>query len=375
MPRIHILRPGKFRALNGREVDLTSEDMKRIAAGYERNTAPLIVGHKDDPEDPAHGWAASLSADARGLWAEVPRLTNEMREWIREGRYRRVSAKLRRKAAGWGVAHIGMLGARAPAVSGLDPVELAADDDPGDVLIAEVELAAPSTTQTQHATDDDDHGVARVLARALDFVLGRNDSGGAGAATLSAATDEGGPSMTTSTPSASRQGDDELKAELAAEREAREALQKEVTELKLARKRSEASDAVKTAVEAGRLLPRDEEPMTALLAALPDVQVDGEPLTVELASADEGGEDRTLSGAEYLGDLLGRLPVQVPQGEVSGAPAGNGSAARLGTPPTEAALAAGRISDRAKELMRKDRDLSLADAQVQAAVELAGPVS
>ncbi|MXX62994.1 MAG: hypothetical protein F4112_16025 [Holophagales bacterium] len=373
MARIHILRPGKFRDLKGREVNLTQQDMERMAAGYERNSAPVIVGHKDDPEDPAHGWAASLSADARGLWAEVPRLTKQMREWISEGRYRKVSAKLLRKAGGWGVAHIGMLGARQPAVSGLDPVELAAGDEPGDVIFGEVELAALSAGK--HETDDDDEnngngGALALASRALN--LARDVLSGRGVAEPPDET--GGSRMTDTGTSAGRQGDD-LKAQLAAEREAREALQKEVDELKLARKRSKASGAVKAAVKAGRLLPRDEEPMTALLAALADVEVDGEPFTVELAAAGDDGEDRTLSGAEYLGDLLGRLAVNVPQGEISGRAPGEVSSPTLAAPPSEAILARQKVADRAQALMRENKDLSLADAQVQAAVELAGPAS
>ncbi len=310
MPRIHILRPGKFRDCKGRTVELSGADLRQIADRYERNAAPVIVGHDPDTGDPAHGWAASLSADSRGLWAEVPRLTPQMKNWIAEGRYRRVSSRLVRKAGAWALDHIGMLGARTPAVSGLDPVELAGELDPGDVLITEVELAAPSTDESGY----EPQGVARVLARALDYVLGRNDSAG-GELPASA---EGGSRMTNSGSAGGRRQDDRLAAELAAERERTEALERRLAAMETEARRTSAGATVKRAVEAGRLLPRDEAPMTALLAALTEVAVDGEPLTVELAAEDEGGEDRTLSGAAYIGDLLGRIPVQVPLGELSG---------------------------------------------------------
>lgn len=373
MARIHILRPGKFRDLKGREVNLTAQDMEAIAAGYERNSAPVIVGHKDDPEDPAHGWAASLSADGRGLWAEVPRLTKQMREWISEGRYRKVSAKLLRKAKGWGVAHIGMLGARQPAVSGLDPVELAAGDEPGDVIFAEVELAAPSAQQAQ--TDANDGGVVALATRAINLAREalsgrRNDDPPASRETGGG---EGGSQMSDEGTSGGRQGGDGGQASELAEQRIAD-LEKRLAASEARERRASANATVKAAVDAGRLLPRDEEPMTAVLAALADVQVDGEPLQVELASADEDGEPRELSAYEYVADYLDRAGVQVPQGEVSGA-TGGVSRPTLGAQPTEAQLSAEKISERARKLMRENEGMSLADAQVQASIELAGPLS
>lgn len=372
MARIHILRPGKFRDLKGREVNLTQQDMERMAAGYERNSAPVIVGHRDAPEDPAHGWARSLSADARGLWAEVPRLTAQMKGWIKEGRYKKVSAKILRGADGWGVRHIGMLGARQPAVSGLDPVELAAGDEPGDVIFGEVELAAPSgETKEPEASG----GVLSLASRAIDLardVLSgrRNDDPPSSRETGGG---EGGSQMSDEGTSGGRQGGDGGQASELAEQRIAD-LEKRLAASEARERRASANATVKSAVDAGRLLPRDEEPMTAVLAALADVQVDGEPLQVELASADEDGEPRELSAYDYVADYLDRAGVQVPQGEVSGA-TGAVSRPALGAQPTEAELSAKQISDRAQKLMRENEGMSLADAQVQASIELAGPLS
>ena len=372
MPRLHILRPGRFQDCRGREVNFTARELEQIARDYKPHSAPLIVGHAPSTKDPAHGWAASLSADDRGLHAHVPRVTPEMKAANREGRYRRCSSRLVREASGWRLDHIGMLGARTPAVSGLDPVELAGELDPEDVVITEVELAAPSaggTTQDIEELIGPQSVTARAVAWARELVLGTKEP--STQASLAAEGDE----MTNSQPAASRQGDNELKAELAAEREARKALETQVQELVLGQRRSNASTAVKAAVEAGRLLPRDEAPMTAVLAALADVTTDGEAFTVELAAESADGAARELSGAEYLGDLLGRLPVQVPQGELAGPMSGE-MPQRPSPAPANTAVDRQRLKLHQRAVsLAAEKEIEYSDAVVAAAIELAGSVS
>ena len=369
MPNIHILRPGTFQDANGVEVRITEADIEQIARDYRPHSAPLIVGHSPATADPAHGWAASLSADARGLHAAVPRVTPEMERANREGRYRRCSSRLVRDGDGWRLDHIGMLGARTPAVSGLDPVELAAGDDPGDVVIAELELAAHPSDET-----DEMHWVARWLRRVL------GPAGDAADTTEAALAADGGSNMTESRSGADRRTDPKTNASESAERV--RALESQVTELRtaLAAQRQAATlaaaqSAVHGAVEAGRLLPRDEAPMTAVLAALETVHVDGEPLAVELA-AEDGGEATNLSAADYLRGLLGRLPVQVPQGEIAGSAAGIREPRGAAPDGAGAArLSQRRIDRRARELILAKPDLSYGDAAQAAAVELAGAAS
>lgn len=356
MPRIHILRPGKFRSCNGREVEFDAGDLRDIAADYERNTAPVIVGHDPGTGDPAHGWAASLSATARGLFAEVPKLTRQMREWIDEGKYRRVSARLVRKAGRWSLDHIGMLGARTPAVSGLDPVELAAGADPADVVVAEIELADGGKNEGL---------VARTLARALDFVLSRNEEPPARTALA-----EGGKMADSKSGAGTRRGDD-LEARLAAERKRSEELEERLAAVELAAVRSKAAATVKAAVDAGRLTPRWQEPFTALLCALSSL--DGE--TVDLAAASESGEAVELSLAACFAEYLDRKAVEVPQGDLAG-PARGEMATRPSPSPldSDAARERRQLHDRAVALA-DEKDIPYADAVVAASIELAGAVS
>ena len=365
MPRIHILKPGAFRDCKGKAVNITAADCRQIARDYRSNTAPLIVGHSPPTDAPAHGWATNLSVGDRGLFADLSHVSPEMQRANAEKRYTRCSSRLVRNGSGWRLSHIGMLGAREPAVPDLDQVELAAgDDDPGDVVIAEaVDLA----TEEQ---ETDENGGALTLAtravnlarEALDAVRGRGAAGGG-------STSTGDDDMTNQSTSAGRQGDTELAAQLEAERERSKKLEERLAAVELASKRSDASASVTAAVDAGRLLPRDAEPMTALLAAAEDLTVAGEPLTVELAAAGDDDESRSLSASDYLSEFLGRLPVQVLQGEVSGREPGTVELAGPGAPTNR------DVDRRARELQSKDSKLGYGAAAVQAARELEGRAS
>lgn len=377
MPRIHILRPGSFRDCTGKRVDLSQADLQQIARDYAPGTAPLITGHRQLTTDPAHGWIRSLSVNDRGMFADVDQVSPEMKRANAAGRYKRCSAQLLGRPGQRTLGHVGMLGARRPAVSGLDEValaEFAGDEEPENVVVTEIELAAEGHDEnngTSGALSLADRAV-NLAREALDAIRGRGAAGG-GAAAGGSPPSNGGDDMTNANSAGDRQRNndelDALKADLAEERKAREASEKRLAAIELARKRDTAKSAVQAAVDAGRLLPRDAEPMTALLAAVGDLpEVDGEPFTVNLAAADDDGEAQDLSGPDYLTDFLGRLPVQVPQGELSGRETGSVELASVGRAPSDDR----RIAARAREIQAKDPKTGFRDAAVQAARELHG---
>ncbi len=137
MTRIHILKPGTFRDMNGNPVSFSASDIASIAKSYDPklSPAPIVVGHPA-VDDPAYGWASSLSADAEGLHAEAEDVDPAFADIVRKGRYRTVSGSFYRpdapnnpKPGEWYLRHIGFLGAQAPAVKGLKRAELAGADE------------------------------------------------------------------------------------------------------------------------------------------------------------------------------------------------------------------------------------------------------
>lgn len=143
---IEVFRPGTFTAMGGQTVSYSGQDLTAIADAYDPAAAPapVVIGHPAT-DAPAFAWIESLRYDGEAgrLIATVGDVVAEFAEALREKRYRTVSMALFRpdapnnpKPGAWYAKHLGFLGAAAPAVSGLKPVELAGDDEAVCVLFA-----------------------------------------------------------------------------------------------------------------------------------------------------------------------------------------------------------------------------------------------
>lgn len=150
MTRIHLLKPGTFRDMNGADVRFTAADIAAIAKSYDPqlSPAPIVIGHPR-LDDPAYGWTSGLTADDDGLHADAEDVDPAFADLVRAGRYRTVSGSFYRpdapgnpKPGGWYLRHIGFLGAQPPAVKGLKRAQLAAAND--GVTTVEFSAAADS---------------------------------------------------------------------------------------------------------------------------------------------------------------------------------------------------------------------------------------
>lgn len=131
--------------MHGESIEFSEADLQAIAQAYDPKVskAPLVVGHPKT-DDPAKGWAKSLTATERGLYATTDKVDPEFAEAVRSGAYGTVSAKFYRPTdpnnptpGVWYLRHIGFLGAQSPAVKGLDAPEFAGADDDGCVCFQE----------------------------------------------------------------------------------------------------------------------------------------------------------------------------------------------------------------------------------------------
>ncbi|SDQ17514.1 hypothetical protein [Pseudovibrio sp. Tun.PSC04-5.I4] len=136
---IEVFRPGTFTSMAGTSFSATAEDLSALAARYDAasNPVPVVVGHPKT-NDPAYGWVQSFSYDSDGerLIAEVGELDPAFAEAVEQGKFKKVSMSFFQPGASSNPAgddlyprHIGFLGATAPAVSGLKPVEFAGGDE------------------------------------------------------------------------------------------------------------------------------------------------------------------------------------------------------------------------------------------------------
>lgn len=134
---IEIFRPGKFKAMNGKEIEFSAAMLQDIAASYNTSVyqAPLVIGHPK-VEDPAYGWVKNLSFADGKLKAEPESVVEEFAGIVSAGLYKNVSASFfapdhpANPAPGkYYLKHVGFLGATPPAVSGLKAVSFASGDE------------------------------------------------------------------------------------------------------------------------------------------------------------------------------------------------------------------------------------------------------
>ena len=122
---VAIFKPGKHRAMNGKEYEFTDADVAAIAAAYTPavHQSPAVIGHPSI-DAPAYAWTDALEFDGAVLWARLKDVAANFSEWVKQGWYRNISASFyppeQSPVAGkWYLKHVGFLGAAPPAVAGL----------------------------------------------------------------------------------------------------------------------------------------------------------------------------------------------------------------------------------------------------------------
>jgi len=130
----------------------TRADLEQIAGGYDPalHEAPIVIGHPKN-DDPAFGWIEALKTDSGRLLAKPRQVVPEFARLIRDGLYKKVSVRLSKaiKDGQWYLKHVGFLGAQAPQVTGLLPVQF--QDDGSDATF-EIDFAEENTMTIEELT-------------------------------------------------------------------------------------------------------------------------------------------------------------------------------------------------------------------------------
>lgn len=139
MSKIHVFKTGEHKAANGTSFTATKETLAELASSYNPQNfmAPAVKGHPKH-DDPAYGWVNKVIADGDDLYVEFEEnsLDKTFQEEVKNGRYKNISISIYPpkhpsnpcpgKAS---LRHVGFLGAMAPAVKGLKPVNFADEED------------------------------------------------------------------------------------------------------------------------------------------------------------------------------------------------------------------------------------------------------
>lgn len=314
---IEVFRPGTFKPMAGDPIAFSGEDLSAITASYDADAhpAPIVVGHPTT-DAPAFGWIEEIRYDGESerLIATVGDVEPAFAEAVRARRYRKVSIALfsptapaNPKPGSYYPKHLGFLGAAAPAVPGLKPVNFAGSAE----KTLEIEFAAPGVDETAslfrrlHDFLIDQFGMEqadRVLPTyEIDWLERAGEEPSRAYAEPAASPDP------TEEPSVSKDKPDEVAfAEREAELNRREAALKKREGDRLHDDHVAFADEL---IEEGRLLPVKKTEAVALLDAIA-----AESRISDLSFALDDGRTTTSPALETLKSLMKAAPVVVDYG-------------------------------------------------------------
>lgn len=315
--QVPFFKAGDLTAADGRRITFSAADLQAIASSYEPtlSRAPFVVGHPE-LDDPAFGWAKSLSVQDGLLVADAEQVEAQFAQMVNDGRFPNRSASIylpttpgNPKPGTFYLKHIGFLGAAAPSIAGLPPVKFAADDkalsfsfDPADLT---PELPMTDKTITPNPAD-----------AAANF--------------------------------AQQQADLDQRAADLATKEAK------FNADKVAAERTGAVSFAQGLVQTGQVLPAESDAVVELIMALPD--------STAPVSFSQSGSTVKKPARDMFRELLGGLPARVKYDEKAAGRV-NQSAVSFSA-PVGAQVDAGRADQYAqiKELQAKNKGLSVVDA-------------
>lgn len=293
---IQLLPLGKFVTQDSRKLalSLSKADAENIIAEFEAKATDLMIdyehaAHRTEPGKPvpAAGWIKGLELREDGLYAKVE-WTPKAAEHIENKEYRYISPAVAHTDEGEIKGLFDAALVNKPAVDGMQPLSLSAEDNAKEDKMNKALLAMLGLPET--ATDKDVETAIAALKQAQP-----GQSGGVSVAILKALNLPEG--STEDAVLASLKGLDESKTSLAT-------LQAEITTLKQAEADRKAETLVEAAIKEGKVTPAMKE--TALLMAKKDPEsykayLEKAPVIIQPGSIvpkDNTGQITTLSADE-----------------------------------------------------------------------------
>lgn len=134
---VEVFKAGTHIDSKGKQITFSQADLDQVIANHKLGAAPAVLGHPK-AADPAYAWADGYKRDGDRLFAKFKDINPAFEAGVKTGAYRNRSVSIfKDDKAGWRIRHIGWLGAQAPAIDGLQPVEFACPEDQC------IEFAAP----------------------------------------------------------------------------------------------------------------------------------------------------------------------------------------------------------------------------------------
>lgn len=324
MPQpIQIFRSGTHTAMSGAVLSFSENDLSASANAYDPalHEAPLVIGHPRH-DAPAYGWVSRLQYGDGALEAMPDQLDAEFSEMVRKGRFKKISASFyppahpgNPKPGVYYLRHVGFLGAQPPAVKGLKAVEFASDDE-GIVTVefSENERWGWKAVATllrnlrdkwieRDGVDSADQVLPTYLISEIDNAAEDDDADSAMPAYSEQTTEPEEPAMPTPPAKDTSPTADftEREQQLLAREQEIAARENAIAQQEQERQTREAANFAEQLASTGRILPRHQAGVAALLTSLGD----------EALEFGEGDGAYQGTSAAFLREFLEALPPQV----------------------------------------------------------------
>ena len=300
----------------GKAKDWTTGELDEVVANHAGgHTVPIVIGHPKT-DAPSYGWGDELKREGRKLFGKFAQVESKFADMVKDGRFPNRSIKLVQTDKGWKLAHVGFLGAAAPAIEGLAPMSFAAEPTGTTYEFAMGRGWGLST-------------VAQCIRSIREMLIAK--FGQADADTYlpdyqiqsiqDAATQlDDEPTLRFNQPQNPEPPVDQSKtftqadidAAVAAEKAKREAAEAKAAEFAKSQALDKARVEVKALVDAGRLLPAQAAGLAEFVASLESSGVEFE----FSAPAADGQAPATLKKppAQFMREFLAALPQQIEFG-------------------------------------------------------------
>jgi TolA-binding protein len=143
-----------FKAGNYPQGAFTESDINALCSNYDPSfcEAPLTLDHTQ--KGPAYGWVDSLKNENGSLKASFRDVTEDLKEFVQSGKYRKVSVEIYRDLEGRKpyLKAVSFLGAAIPQVKGMEPIEF--KESPSDVYTFEIEEEPAESKELQEIQDN-----------------------------------------------------------------------------------------------------------------------------------------------------------------------------------------------------------------------------
>ncbi|WP_431511651.1 hypothetical protein [Variovorax sp. DAIF25] len=125
---VEVFKAGSHIDTKGRPITFSQADLDEMAENHKLGAAPAVIGHPK-MDSPAYGWVAEYKREGDSLFARFDDINPAFEAGVKSGAYRNRSVSVfPDKENGWRIRHVGWLGAKPPAIDGLQPVEFAGTD-------------------------------------------------------------------------------------------------------------------------------------------------------------------------------------------------------------------------------------------------------